>query len=45
MYYASICAIVKDEDKDIREWLNYHFAIGFEHVLIYDNNSRNPQAW
>lgn len=42
MHYASICAIIKDEDRDIREWLAYHLAIGFEHVLIYDNNSRIP---
>ena len=42
MYYASICAIIKDEDKDVREWLNYHFMIGFEHCLIFDNNSRRP---
>lgn len=42
MYYASICAIVKDEDKDVREWLNYHFLTGFEHVLIFDNNSQIP---
>lgn len=42
MHYASICAIIKDEDKDVREWLNYHFLIGFEHVLVFDNNSRTP---
>lgn len=42
MHYASLCAIVKDEDRDIREWLAYHLAIGFEHVLVYDNNSRIP---
>ena len=42
MHYASLCAIIKDEDRDIREWLAYHLAIGFEHVLIYDNNSRIP---
>lgn len=42
MYYASVCAIIKDEGRDIREWLSYHLGIGFEHVLIYDNNSRVP---
>lgn len=42
MHYASLCAIVKDEDRDLREWLAYHLAIGFEHVLLYDNNSRIP---
>lgn len=42
MFYASICAIIKDEDKDIMEWLHHHFSIGFEHILIFDNNSRIP---
>ncbi|MCH5276387.1 MAG: glycosyltransferase family 2 protein [Desulfovibrionaceae bacterium] len=42
MYYASVCAIAKDEDLDIKEWIIYHLAIGFEHFLIYDNNSINP---
>ncbi|MDE5879672.1 MAG: glycosyltransferase family 92 protein, partial [Desulfovibrio sp.] len=42
MHYASLCAIVKDEDRDIHEWLAYHLAIGFEHVFIYDNNSAVP---
>ncbi|MCR4667708.1 MAG: glycosyltransferase family 92 protein [Desulfovibrio sp.] len=40
MYYASVCAIAKDEDLDIREWILYHFSIGFEHFYIYDNNSK-----
>lgn len=42
MYYASICTIAKDEDQDIHEWLFYHFVIGFEHILVYDNNSQLP---
>lgn len=43
MYYTTICAIIKDEHPDdLHEWLLYHFAIGFEHILIYDNNSKIP---
>lgn len=42
MRYASICAIVKDEDASLREWLVYHLAIGFEHATIYDNGSATP---
>lgn len=37
MRYASICAIVKNEDISLREWILYHFAIGFEHITLYDN--------
>lgn len=42
VYFASICAIARDEDKDIKEWLDYHLMIGFEHFLIFDNNSLIP---
>jgi len=40
-YYASLCAIAKDE-VTIRDWLYYHFSIGFEHATIYDNESKEP---
>ena len=39
--YAAACAMVKDEP-DLREWAAYHLAVGFEHLLIYDNESRIP---
>ena len=42
MYYATICAIAKDEDFFIKEWVEYHLLIGFEHIYIYDNNSYVP---
>jgi hypothetical protein len=35
-YFASICAIAKDEP-DIIDWVNYHFAIGFDKIWIFDN--------
>jgi hypothetical protein len=42
MKYAALCCIAKDEDIFLKEWLAYHSLIGFEHFLIYDNNSRLP---
>ena len=42
MYYVTICAIAKDEDFFIKEWVEYHLLIGFEHIYIYDNNSSVP---
>ncbi len=39
--YAAACAMVKDEP-DLREWVSYHLAVGFEFLLIYDNESRVP---
>lgn len=37
--YMAICAIVKNQHKDIREWLEYHRWLGVQKVYIYDNNS------
>lgn len=42
MYYATICAIAKDEEYFIKEWVEYHLSVGFEHIYVYDNNSAVP---
>ena len=44
MKYAALCCIAKDEDAFLKEWLVYHSLIGFEHFIIYDNQSRRPIA-
>ena len=33
--------IVKNEDKYIRQWINYHFALGITRFIIYDNSDLN----
>lgn len=38
-YYISIAAIVKNEARYIREWIEYHRIVGVEHFFIYDNGS------
>lgn len=42
MFYTTICAIAKDENPHLKEWVLYHLAVGFEHIIIYDNNSKVP---
>ncbi|MDO5484514.1 MAG: glycosyltransferase family 2 protein, partial [Desulfovibrionaceae bacterium] len=42
MFYAGICAIARDETPHLREWALHHLAVGFEHIIIYDNGSREP---
>jgi len=42
MYYATLCAIAKDEEHALPEWTRYHLHIGFEHIYLYDNGSRTP---
>jgi len=34
-----ICAILKDENHYLREWVEYHKSIGIDHIVLYDNNS------
>ncbi len=33
----AVVAIAKNENKFIDEWINFHLAIGFEHIYLYDN--------
>ncbi len=35
---------VKDEARFLPEWLAHHTTMGFEHVVIYDNNSTDDLA-
>lgn len=40
-YYASICAIFKNEAKYIKEWIEFHRIIGIDHFYLYNNNSND----
>lgn len=44
MRYLALCAIAKDEDRYLLEWLRYHILVGVEHFIIYDNDSAHPIA-
>lgn len=35
---ACICAIAKNEDLYLDEWITYHLALGFKHIFLYDNH-------
>ena len=41
-FFTGLCAIVKDETAFLREWVAYHYYIGFEKIFIYDNESAVP---
>lgn len=32
-----ICAIARMENSYIKEWVDYHLALGFDHIYLYDN--------
>ena len=42
MYSISICLLIKDENKYLYEWIEWHNALGIEHYYIYDNGSYIP---
>lgn len=42
IYSVSICLLIKDENRYLREWLDWHVAAGFDHFFIYDNGSKVP---
>lgn len=33
-----ICAIIKNENLYLREWVEYHKKLGFDKIMLYDNN-------
>lgn len=37
---VTACLIIKDEGRYLPEWLAHYFTLGFNRVLIYDNDSR-----
>ncbi len=38
----AICAIVKDENEYLDEWIAYHKSIGINNFILYDNESAIP---
>jgi len=42
MKYLGLCAIVKDEDPFLEEWVCHHALLGVEAFIIYDNASAYP---
>jgi len=35
----SICAVIRNEAKYLKEWIEFHRLIGVDHFYLYDNNS------
>lgn len=42
LYKISVCLLIKDENKYLKEWIDWHNSVGIEHYYIYDNASINP---
>jgi hypothetical protein len=41
---AFICAIAKNENDYIVEWVEYHLKLGFESIFICDNNNQDDDS-
>ena len=43
---AAICIIVKSQLYDFEEWVDYHLALGFNQIYIYENSEDfDLQVW
>lgn len=40
-YNLSVCAMFKNESKNIREWIEYHRIIGVDHFYLYENGAND----
>lgn len=38
MNKSAICAIARNEEEYLSEWITYHLNLGFDHIFLYDNN-------
>lgn len=38
-YYSAVVMVVKNENRYLREWIEWHLALGFAHIYLYDNGN------
>ncbi len=43
-FNLSLCAILRDEARNVLEWVAFHRLVGIEHFYIYDNASSDGTA-
>ena len=39
-----ICAIIKDEQRFLKEWIDYHLNLGFNHIYLYEDYDSTSHA-
>jgi len=43
---AALCAVTKDSERFIDEWIDYNFALGFHSIYLYDtSHDFNMNEW
>lgn len=43
MISVALCCMAKMENRYLREWVEYHLDLGFDHIFVYDNNDVNSE--
>lgn len=38
-YYSSVILLIKHENRYLKEWIDWHLQLGFDHIYIYDNGT------
>lgn len=36
-HYSTVVLLIKDENRYLKEWIDWHRNLGFDHIYIYDN--------
>lgn len=39
-YYSAVILLIKDENRYLAEWIDWHLNLKFQHIYIYDNGSK-----
>lgn len=39
---TAICTCIKDEQAYLKEWLDYHLSLGFDHIYLYEDDGSKP---
>ena len=38
-FYSAVILLIKHENRYLQEWIDWHLALGFDHMYIYDNGT------
>ncbi|PNW77661.1 hypothetical protein CHLRE_10g446150v5 [Chlamydomonas reinhardtii] len=42
--YSALCAVGRNENRYVREWVDYHKCLGFSRIYLYDHGSSVPMS-
>lgn len=42
-YNTVVCAIAKNENRYINDWVNYYIGLGIDHIYLFDNNDKSTE--